>query len=125
MPNNEYTSVLRLSEQYLNRAEARLQLGRSTALDDINILRNRAGLTAISNSIPKEQALEAIIHERRVELCFEWADRWFTLKRLGIADAVMSKAKPDTWKSYAQLYPVPTTEIQNNRLLNQNPGYTN
>ncbi|NJI72341.1 RagB/SusD family nutrient uptake outer membrane protein [Sphingobacterium kitahiroshimense] len=125
MPNNEYTSLLRLSEQYLNRAEARLQLGQSTALDDINILRKRAGLTHISNNIPKQEALEAIIHERQVELCFEWADRWFTLKRLGIADAVMSKAKPGIWKSYAQLYPVPTTEIQNNRLLKQNPGYTN
>lgn len=125
MPNNEYTSVLRLSEQYLNRAEARLQLGHPSAIEDVNMLRKRAGLTAISNSIPKEQALKAIIHERRVELCFEWADRWCTLKRLGIADAVMSKAKPDTWKSYAQLFPIPTTEIQNNRLLNQNPGYTN
>jgi SusD family. len=125
MPNNEYTSVLRLSEQYLNRAEARLELGLPTALDDINILRKRAGLADLPSGLPKTQALQAIVQERRVELSFEWADRWFTLKRLGLADAVMSKAKPSTWKSFAQLYPVPTTEIQNNRQLTQNPGYTN
>lgn len=124
-PNNEYTSVLRLSEQYLNRAEARLELGLPTALDDINILRKRAGLANLPSGLPKPQALQAIVQERRVELCFEWADRWFTLKRLGLADAVMAKAKPTTWKSFAQLYPVPTTEIQNNRQLTQNPGYTN
>ena len=47
--NNEYTSVLRLGEQYLNRAEARLELGLSTAVDDINILRRRAGLTDLSS----------------------------------------------------------------------------
>ncbi|WP_312459938.1 RagB/SusD family nutrient uptake outer membrane protein [Sphingobacterium siyangense] len=123
-PNNEYTSVLRLSEQYLNRAEARLELGLPTALDDINILRKRAGLTDLPSGLLKTQALQAIIQERRVELSFEWADRWFTLKRLGLADAVMSKAKPTTWKAFAQLYPVPTTEIQNNRQLTQNPGYT-
>lgn len=125
MPNNEYTSVLRLSEQYLNRAEARLELGLPTALDDINILRKRAGLANLPSGLSKPEALQAIIQERRVELSFEWADRWFTLKRLGLADAVMSKAKPTTWKAFAQLYPVPTTEIQNNRQLTQNPGYTN
>jgi len=124
-PNNEYTCVLRLSEQYLNRAEARLELGLPTAIDDVNILRKRAGLTNLSSGLSKAQALNAIVQERRVELCFEWADRWFTLKRLGLADAVMSKAKPNTWRSFAQLYPVPTTEIQNNRKLTQNPGYTN
>ena len=125
MPNKEYTSVLRLSEQYLNRAEARLQLGLSNAIEDVNILRTRAGLPLLSTSLSKDQTLAAIVQERRVELCFEWGDRWFTLKRLGLADAVMSKAKPTTWKSFAQLYPVPTTEIQNNRQLTQNPGYKN
>lgn len=125
MPNNEYTSVLRLSEQYLNRAEARLELGLKTATDDVNTIRKRAGLAELPEGLSKNQLMQTIVQERRIELCFEWADRWFTLKRLGLADAVMSKAKPDTWKSFAQLYPVPTTEIQNNRQLTQNPGYTN
>lgn len=123
--NNEYTSVLRLAEQYLNRAEARLELGLPTAMDDINVLRKRAGLSDLSSGLSKSQAQAALVHERRVELCFEWGDRWFTLKRLGLADAVMKEAKPTTWKSFAQLYPVPTVEIQNNRQLTQNPGYNN
>lgn len=123
--NNEYTSVLRLGEQYLNRAEARLQLGLSTAIDDINILRRRAGLTDLSSGLSQSQARAAIVQERRVELCFEWGDRWFTLKRMGLADNVMKKAKPTTWKTFAQLYPLPTVELQNNRQLTQNPGYNN
>lgn len=123
--NNEYTSVLRLAEQYLNRAEARLELGLPTAMDDINILRKRAGLSDLSSGLSKSQARAALVHERRVELCFEWGDRWFTLKRLGLADAVMKEAKPTTWKSFAQRYPIPTVEIQNNRQLTQNPGYNN
>lgn len=126
MPNNEYTSVLRLSEQYLNRAEARMQLANiSSGVDDLNTLRIRAGLTPLPNTLTKEQLLEAIVHERQVELCFEWGDRWFTLKRLGIVDKVMKIAKPKSWKTTAQLYPVPTVEIENNRQLKQNPGYNN
>ncbi len=117
--------MLRLGEQYLNRAEARLQLGLSTAVDDINILRRRAGLTDLSSGLSQSQARAAIVQERRVELCFEWGDRWFTLKRLGLADNVMKKAKPTTWKTFAQLYPLPTVELQNNRQLTQNPGYNN
>ncbi|WP_414711798.1 RagB/SusD family nutrient uptake outer membrane protein, partial [Sphingobacterium sp. UBA2074] len=35
------------------------------------------------------------------------------------------KAKPTTWKTFAQLYPLPTVELQNNRELTQNPGYNN
>src|SRR5690606_17341969 len=43
----EYSIVFRLAEQYLIRAEARARLGNlSGALEDLNSIRNRAGLMA-------------------------------------------------------------------------------
>jgi len=119
----EYYVVLRLAEQYLIRAEARMELGLPGVTDDIDVVRARAGAPLLGNSFPAAGYRDALVTERRLELCFENADRWFTLKRTGRADAVMSQAKPGTWKSTAVLYPVPRIEIQNNPLLKQNDGY--
>lgn len=119
----EYTMVLRLAEQYLIRAEARVKQGDlSGAQADINVIRVRAGL-GNTNATDQGSLLAAIGQERRVELCFEWGDRWLNLKRLGQLDAVMKLDKPNTWKSSAALYPIPKIEIQNNNKLTQNPGY--
>ncbi len=49
----EYTVVFRLSEQYLIRSEANAHLDNlNAALDDLNVIRNRAGLvdTLLSTS---------------------------------------------------------------------------
>lgn len=58
---------LRLAEVYLNRAEARFKTGDNAgALDDLNAIHTRAGLTAL----PTVSA-DAILKERRLELAFE------------------------------------------------------
>jgi hypothetical protein len=120
----EFTMVLRLAEQYLIRAEARAMRDHSeTAIEDLNTLRNRAGLTGLPVSLSREEVLVHIEKERRVELCFEWADRWLNLKRLGHLDQVMHLAKPGVWTSTAALYPIPRAEILLNGNLKQNPGY--
>ncbi len=63
--------VLRVSEQYLIRAEARLSLGNvSGALHDLNAIRNRAGLDDIVSN-DDEAIFNSILHERRVELLSE------------------------------------------------------
>lgn len=61
---------IRLAEVYLNRAEARLKLGHTgAALEDVNTIRNRAGLASVALS---GQALEAeLLKQRRMELAFE------------------------------------------------------
>jgi hypothetical protein len=121
----EYTMVLRLSEQYFIRAEALTRLDFvKEGLLDLNTIRDRAGLQPFSLILDKESVLEKIEKERRVELCFEWGDRWLNLKRLGTLDAVMKKAKPTTWRSTAALYPIPFQEFLSNRSLTQNPGYS-
>jgi len=120
-PTEDYM-MLRLAEQYLIRAEAAAHLGKqSAALSDINIVRARAGLTALTDA--SQAAVDnAIMQERRTELFCEWGNRWYDLKRTGMADQVLGKEKSG-WKSSDVLYPIPLSEIQKNPALTQNPGY--
>jgi len=113
----DQTVVLRLAEMYLIRAEA--NIGSAQADDDVNTIRNRAGLTNISGV-----TLDDILQERFVELCFE-GHRWTDLTRTGKADEVMSVINPLTWQSTDVLMPIPQREIQQNPTLvgKQNPGY--
>lgn len=125
----EYTMPIRLSELLLIRAEA-LLLGpaadKGGALEDVNTIRRRAGLTPdLPNSLTNEQALTAIMHERQVELFGEWGNRWFDLKRTGKAEEVLSAipAKQPWAGDYQLLYPIPLDEATVNPKLGQNPRY--
>lgn len=123
---NEYSIVLRLAEQYLIRAEARAQQNNSGgARADINALRLRASLPNVG-ATTKDDLLNAILKERRVELFTEWGHRWFDLKRNGKINDIMTPVAIDkgtTWKADWQLYPIPAIEIQSNTNLSQNNGY--
>jgi len=137
-PVLEYTTCLRLSEQLLIRAEARIQLGEiAQGIADLNILRARANdrtalpalqLKPLDIILSKEAALKAVEQERRVELFSEWGHRWLDLKRTGKVDVVMDLATPKkmpgvTWKTDQQLYPIPLEQIRLNPQLKQNSGY--
>lgn len=119
----EYSIIFRLSEQYLIRAEARTHLSDiSGAQQDLNTIRNRAGLTnTMANTI--NDLLDAILQERRVELFTEQGHRWFDLKRTGNASEVLSAVKPN-WQGTHILLPIPEAELEvNPNLLPQNSGY--
>ena len=117
----EYSTVLRLAEQYLIRAEARAMLDNiSGAYDDINVIRKRAGLGELQIA-DKTSALAAIASERQLELFTEWGHRWLDLKRTGRLDAELSPLKPE-WKPEAALYPIPEEQILNSP-ISQNAGY--
>jgi hypothetical protein len=127
----EQSTVLRLSEQYLIRAEARINQGNTqTGLADLNIVRQRSlpnGTNANTVAplvliLSKADALIAVEKERRSELFCEWGHRWFDLKRLDRADVVLSVVKP-AWQSTDVLYPIPQLEMNNNPRITQNPGY--
>lgn len=128
-PQTEYVMVFRLAEQYLIRAEARAEQGNlEGAKEDIGKIRARAGLGGISSGI-KDDIVNAIIHERRVELFTEFGHRWFDLKRWGIIDQVMPAValeKGASWAPYKALLPIPYKEFDRNPALrgHQNPGYT-
>ncbi|RNL55764.1 RagB/SusD family nutrient uptake outer membrane protein [Pedobacter jejuensis] len=119
---NEYTVLFRLGEMYLIRAEARAQQTNVTgSQSDLNVIRTRAGL-ANTNATTPATLLSAIAKERKLELFGEFANRWFDLKRTGTADAVLGPLK-STYKTTAQLYPIPLAQIVLNNNLTQNPGY--
>jgi len=119
----EYSIVLRLAEQYLIRAEARVHTGDLPgAKEDINLIRHRAGLPDTPAST-KEEILQAVSDERMFELFTEQGHRWFDLKRTGKAEEILSPIKPN-WKSTDVFLPVPEAELLlNPNLLPQNPGY--
>lgn len=119
---SEYYMVLRVAEQYLIRAEARIHLNNlDGALEDLNMIRNRADLDNFT-STSNELVLEAVYKERQRELFAEWGHRWFDLKRTGKADEVLSLVKSG-WQSTDKLFPIPQTELQINPNITQNPGY--
>lgn len=122
--NAEYLMLLRFSEQYLIRAEARAEENKnfSGAISDLNVIRTRAGLSG-TNASTQAELLLAIEKERRIELFTEWGHRWFDLKRTGRVNTVLGAEKGATWKPDDALYPVPLVEISANPALTQNAGY--
>jgi tetratricopeptide (TPR) repeat protein len=110
--------VLRLAEIYLIRAEARAELNKlDDGLKDLNVIRNRANVPSITSVATRDELVDKILLERRLELAYE-SQRWFDLIRkdkaqleLGITD--VNKL----------LLPIPRQEILVNANLKQNPGY--
>lgn len=119
----EYSIVFRLAEQYLIRAEARAKMGNlEGAHEDLNAIRNRAGLPD-TNAVSMGELLDAITKERRMELFTEHGLRWFDLIRTGMADQILGALKPN-WKNTDVLLPIPENELETNpNLLPQNDGY--
>jgi hypothetical protein len=121
IPPDDYSTVLRLSELYLIRGEARAQLNKlPAAASDINMIRNRAGLANIA-SVNQADLLNDVMRERQSELFTEWAHRWFDLKRTGRADLVMGAIKHD-WNSEDELYPIPESQLTIDPAMTQNPN---
>lgn len=120
----EYYMVLRLTEQYLIRAEARAQENSSlaAAISDLNTIRARAGLPLLSTNLSQSQILAAVAQERKIEMFAEIGSRWLDLKRTGTASAALTPLKPQ-WTENSKLYPIPYSEIQSDANLSQNPGY--
>lgn len=119
----EYSIVFRLGEQYLIRAEARANLNNvSGAQQDLNRIRNRAGLENTTAGTP-EDLRRAILQERRFELFGEYGHRWFDIRRFGLANEILGPIKPG-WKATDVLLPIPESEILlNPNLEPQNLGY--
>jgi len=120
--SEEYSMVIRLAELYLIRAEAYAESGNvQAAIDDLNKIRNRAGLPDwTAADVPDIE--QAVLDERRREFFSEWGHRWLDLKRFGVIDEVLGQKKP-TWQPHAKLLPIPEQDILRNPFLTQNPGY--
>jgi hypothetical protein len=120
-PLEQYSTVMRLAEQYLIRAEARAHQGNLVgALQDVNAIRARANVSEISTD-DNSAVLLAIYKERKLELFTEWGHRWLDLKRTRTIDQVLAPLKPE-WRSEATLFPIPESQVLNSS-VKQNPGY--
>ena len=109
--------IIRIAELWLIRAEARAQSGDLPgALNDLNAVRNRAGLLN-STAVTSDEVLLAIENERRVEFAFE-PHRWFDLVRNGRASSVLNVTDANRY-----VFPIPAPEIAADPALQQNPGY--
>lgn len=120
--------IMRLSETYLLRAEAYLDLGnKEAAAKDINQVRERAGADLIN---PSEVNIDYILDERARELFME-EFRINTLMRLNkLTDYLMkynAKVKQAGYilDDHLNKLPIPNSEIEANKEggLMQNPGY--
>ncbi len=110
--------VLRLAELFLIRAEARAELNKlEEGLKDLNTVRNRANVPAITSINSEEELIEKILLERRIELAYE-SHRWFDLIRRDKALQVLNITDPNKL-----LFPIPRQEILINPDLTQNKGY--
>lgn len=130
--SSEYSVIFRLGEQYLIRAEARIQQNHiDDGIDDLNVIRDRAHLTLLTGTFTQAAAMQKVEHERRIEFLAEWGHRWLDLKRWpsltdpskSRADDILAPLKGSNWQPTDVLYPLPQTEISRNSKLTQNPGY--
>ena len=119
--NLDNIPIIRISEMYLNRAEALFNQAKETdALKDLNTIRTRAGLVAKPATLVGAALLTEILNQRRLELAFE-GHRFFDLKRLG--KDIIKTPTNIPFTDYRILAPLPVREIQTNPNLVQNFGY--
>lgn len=117
--------LMRYADVVLMYAEAYNKLNtpsdKNDAYNAVNAIRHRAGLDSLSG-LSQEQLHEAILNERRLELCFE-GHRWFDLVRTDtFLPVLQGKGYPATEKDL--LMPLPQFEIDlNPNLLPNNPQY--
>jgi hypothetical protein len=143
--------VIRYAEVLLSYAEAKIELGQidGSVYSAINLVRNRAGMPAVDQSVYNSQAnMRSLIRrERRVEFAMEGL-RYFDIQRWKIGTQVMNgpvygarlgtvdkttgkyaitgdslKVETRMFANKNYLWPVPQTEININKALTQNAGY--
>jgi hypothetical protein len=144
-------TVIRYAEVLLSYAEAKIESNQidATVYSAINLVRNRAGMPNVDQTMYNTQAtLRSLIRrERRVEFAFEGL-RYFDIQRWKIGpqvmvgnvygarlgtvnattgqytitgDSIRVETRQFADKNY--LWPVPQSEININKNLTQNPGY--
>ncbi len=87
--------MIRYAEMYLNRAEANSHLIEGGGLEDVNVIRRRAGIPELSSV-----SLTDILNERRLELAWE-AQRKYDVFRNG---QVMNRNYPGTHLTGSPVY---------------------
>ena len=122
-PDVNNVIVLRLSEMYLNRAEALVNgasVSGASALSDLNAIRSNRGASALTSA-----GAEAVALERRLELNFE-GHYWFDLARSASGSVTYSDSRRgDNIDASSKFWalPIPKREYDVNANLSHNPGF--
>lgn len=126
-PDVSNTIVLRLSEMYLNRAEAITRgatVSGATAVADINTIRTKRGASEVTSA-----GVNDVLKERRLELAWE-GHHWYDLARTKgsvtrthYSGSEVNRNIPADSKFWA--LPINKRELDVNENLVQNQGYDN
>lgn len=140
--NNDH-KIMRISEMYLIKAEARVAAGDlAGAANAVDALRDKRFVSNQSTPVyaSATAAWKAVLDERRIEFAFE-GYRYIDIKRLGVlagisgvdrdpADYTSSSANYPAadpvnlpLSSFKWTLPIPQDEINGNGGIEQNPGY--
>lgn len=133
VPNNSAanTTLYRYSELLLNLAEAENEVNGPSALAyaAYNKVRERAGLDLFNvGDLDQNAFRDSVYLDRRLEIVFEY-QRWFDLIRQRDENNQPSfvrnlkEAGKVNARDVGRLFPIPQIELDNNRLLKQNPGW--
>ncbi|TFD94217.1 RagB/SusD family nutrient uptake outer membrane protein [Dysgonomonas capnocytophagoides] len=128
------TRVVRLSDVYLMAAEAGVYANKSDASDYLNAIRKRAN-PEVTDIVATAKLVET---ERRKELVGEGTRFFDIIRNLGTETVqrkgqknypVSSTMLPEiSWNNedtYRLIMPIPSSEMDVNGVIQQNPGYTN
>jgi len=117
--------IIRYADVLLMYAEAANENGKiDEALNALNQVRARVGMppypTAEYPASNQQEVFEAIVHERRVELAFEY-HRYNDLRRWGLASEVLGPLGFTSPRN--DFMPLPQAEVDTNPELVQNPNF--
>ncbi|MCR5351786.1 MAG: RagB/SusD family nutrient uptake outer membrane protein [Bacteroidales bacterium] len=125
-PDANNTVILRLSEMYLNRAEAIVNgasVADTDALQDLNTIRSNRGVSALTSA-----GMEAVRSERRMELAWE-GHIFFDMARWGLpvnrasCFGLQEKNQNIPFPDYRWALPIAKRELEVNENLVQNEKY--
>lgn len=121
-PFLRYSDILLIYAEAANHSDNGAS---EAAYNALNKVRQRAGLEPLSG-LTAAEFNEAVLAERRLELCFE-GHRWFDLVRTrGLVNAVKSEnsfSRNAAIEPFHVLFPIPQREMDANAQLSQNQGY--
>ena len=122
--------VIRMAEMYLIAAEAYAEMDElDDARDILTDFREHRMDQAFAEVTlaTKEDIIDLILNERRVEFFSEMSHRWFDLRRRGMdipkGDLDEDPGLPLSFEDYRVVDRIPEREIAQNPNMIQNPGY--
>lgn len=119
------TKVIRLSEMFLIRAEARAQQGNNAAQADLDLIRQRAQPAAAAVTATGAALIDEVLLERRKELAFEGQRLWDLMryKQDVVRTNCTSPICTITYPNNRVILPIPEAELDANPNIEPNPGY--